>query len=85
MTATTQPTNRRNRKCSMLDGEIDTIVGAIHLMLEPSDSAGVDSAVIVQQFLSHSLNGFEQNQFWAELKAGHSEKWPKESAQSVAS
>jgi hypothetical protein len=46
-------------------------------MLEPSHNAGVDFAEIVRQFLTHSLTGPEQSQFWAELKAEHPEKWLK--------
>ena len=80
MTSTTEPTNHRNGKCTMLEGEIDTIVRAVHLMLEPSHNAGVDFAEIVRQFLTHSLTGPEQSQFWAELKAEHPEKWLKAEA-----
>jgi hypothetical protein len=76
----TEPKNRRNSKCTMLEGEIDTIVSAIHLMLEPSHNAGVDFAEVVRQFLNHSLTGPEQSQFWAELRAEHPEKWPKAEA-----
>ena len=61
----------------MQDGEIDTIVSAIHLMLERSHNAGVDVAEVVKQFLNHSLLEPERNQFWAELKAEHAERWPK--------
>jgi hypothetical protein len=76
MTTTTDPKNHRNGKCTMLDSEIDTIVSAIHLMLEPSHNAGVDFAEIVRQFLNRSLTDPERSQFWAELKAEHPEKWP---------
>ena len=76
----TEPKNRRNSKCTMLEGEIDTIVSAIHLMLEPSHNAGVDFAEIVRQFLSHSLTDPERSQFWSELKADLPEKWPKAGA-----
>jgi hypothetical protein len=58
----------------MLDSEIDTIVSAVHLMLERSHNAGGDFAEIVRQFLSCSLTDLEQSQFWAELKAEHPEK-----------
>jgi hypothetical protein len=81
----TEPKNRRNSKCTMLEGEIDTIVSAIHLMLEPSHNAGVDFAEIVRQFLNHSLTGPEQSQFWAELRAEHPAKWPTVCARSSAS
>jgi hypothetical protein len=58
----------------MLDSEIDTIISAIHLMLERSNNAGVDFAEIVRQFLDRSLTKPEQNQFWAELKGERPEK-----------
>jgi hypothetical protein len=74
---TLERNNRRNSRCSMQDGEIDTIVSAIHLMLERSQNAGVDLAEIVKQFLNNSLTEPESNQFWTELKAGCSERWPK--------
>jgi hypothetical protein len=80
MTSTTEPENHRNGKCTMLDGEIDTIVSAIHMMLEKSHNAGVDFAEIVRQFLSHSLTDPERSQFWSELKADRPEKWPKAGA-----
>jgi len=80
MTTTTESKNHRNGRCTMLDAEIDTIVSAIHLMMERSHNAGVDFAEIVRQFLNHSLTGPEQSQFWAELKAEHPEKWPKAEA-----
>jgi hypothetical protein len=74
MPTTSEIKNQRNGRCTMLDGEIDTIVNAVHLMLEPSHNAGVDFAEVVRQFLNRSLTDPERSQFWAELKAEHPEK-----------
>jgi hypothetical protein len=74
---TLEPNKCRNGRCSMQDGEIDTIASALHLMLERSHNAGVDLAEIVKQFLNNSLTEPERSQFWTELKAGCSERWPK--------
>lgn len=85
MPTTTEPKNQRNGRCTMLDGEIDTIVKAVHLMLEPSHNAGVDFAEIVRQFLNRSLTDSERNQFWAELNAEHPEKRQETGAAAGAS
>jgi hypothetical protein len=77
MANATERNNCRNSRCSMQDDEIDTIVSAIHLMLERSHHVGVDLAEIVKHFLNNSLIEPERNQFWTELKAGFSERWPK--------
>jgi hypothetical protein len=55
MTTTSELNNHRTGKCTMLDGEIHTIISAVHLMLERSNNAGVDFAEIVRQFLDRSL------------------------------
>ena len=74
MTTTSEPKNQRTGRCTMLDSEIDTIVSALHLILQRSRNAGVDFAEIVWQFLTRCLTESEQSQFCAELKAERQEK-----------
>lgn len=73
-----QPINHFNLKCTMTEGNVDTIVSAIYLMMEePSRSKGLDFAEVVRQFLL-DLTIPEQRLFWSELKGLHPQKWPKD-------
>ena len=73
-----QPTNYFNLKCTMTEGSVDKIVSAIYLMMEgTSKNAGLDFAEVVRQFLC-DLTIPEQREFWNELRALHSQKWPKD-------
>jgi len=73
-----EPINHCNLKCSMSERSVDTIVSAIYLMMERSSkNTGRDFSEIVRQFLC-DLTIPEQREFWNELRALHSQKWPKD-------